>query len=119
MLDTGSSVSWVKNYTVSNTTVTSDAVFSTRYGLGSIEGQVVYDTMRVGALEVTNQAIGAISQSVDMDVNGLLGLGPSELAQGTFTSGVVVSTMVETLLEQGQIQQSVYQLGKSASSVRV
>lgn len=111
MLDTGSSVSWVKNYSSSNTTTYSNAEFATRYGLGSIEGQIIYDTLHIGDMTVSNQGIGAISNSVDMDVNGLLGLGPAELAQGTFTSGVVVSTVMETLLAQAQIEEAVFQLG--------
>ncbi|KAF8877827.1 aspartic peptidase A1 [Gymnopilus junonius] len=65
---------------------TGDSV-SVSYGSGSFSGEEYTDQVSVGrGLEITNQSIGGF--------DGILGLGPTDLTQGTLSSGSIIPPLI-------------------------
>ena len=56
------------------------------------------------ALVIENQSIGVASQAQGFqNVDGILGVGPVDLTQGTVSSGGLVPTVTDNLFSQGTI----------------
>ncbi|KAL7284813.1 hypothetical protein ACG7TL_002123 [Trametes sanguinea] len=88
LVDTGSSNTFVgagKAFVASSTTLMTDNVMSVTYGSGFFEGVQVYDDIELAeGLIIRNQSIGValVSQGFD-GVDGILGIGPTDLTCGT------------------------------------
>ncbi|KZV75452.1 acid protease [Peniophora sp. CONT] len=124
IVDTGSSNTWVgasTPYTPGDTsTNTGNAVVSTcrcrrgssetdagfqsvSYGSGSFSGTEYTDTVTLGSLTVTNQSIGVATQADFPQFDGILGIGPTDLTEGTVDGVDEVPTFTDNLFQEGTI----------------
>ncbi|KAH7886050.1 aspartic peptidase domain-containing protein [Phlebopus sp. FC_14] len=114
IVDTGSSNTWVGASTpyvkTSTSTATGEAV-SVTYGSGSFSGEEYYDTVTLGSgLTINSQSIGVASRSTGFNgVDGIVGIGPVDLTQGTLTNepSTTIPTVTDNLYTQGTISQEV------------
>ncbi|KAG9310078.1 aspartic peptidase domain-containing protein [Chiua virens] len=111
-VDTGSSSTWVgagKSYTQTNTSKDTGDSVSVTYGSGSFSGEEWLDTVTLSSgLVISQQSIGVASSSTGFSgVDGILGVGPVDLTQGTVTNTGTVPTVTDNLLSQGTISQEV------------
>ncbi|KAG2368809.1 aspartic peptidase domain-containing protein [Suillus spraguei] len=114
IVDTGSSNTWVgadTKYVVTSTSVdTGDAVEVT-YGSGSFSGTEYLDTVTLGTgLTITKQSIGVAATSTGFDgVDGIVGIGPLILTEGTLTDypDTTIPTVTENLYTEGTIAEIV------------
>ncbi|PPQ71025.1 hypothetical protein CVT26_011490 [Gymnopilus dilepis] len=109
IVDTGSSNTWVGAGTryvqTSTSTKTSNSV-SVSYGSGSFSGTEYTDTVTIGSgLVITKQSIGVASRSSGFQgVDGILGIGPIDLTEGTLSSSSqTIPTVTDNLFSQGTI----------------
>ncbi|KZS88601.1 acid protease, partial [Sistotremastrum niveocremeum HHB9708] len=106
LIDTGSSNLWIgalKKYTKTSSskcTGTGTGPFSVEYGSGSVSGSYCFDTVTLApTLVIKNQAIGIASSAQGFSgVDGILGLGPADLTEGT-VSGLPATTNVATVMD--------------------
>lgn len=108
IVDTGSSNTWVganAPYEHTSTSLDTGKQVSVTYGSGSFSGTEFYDQLTFSSDLVFNQSIGVASTSSGFnDVNGILGIGPVNLTQGTVQDVDSVPTVVDSLFEQGLIE---------------
>ncbi|KAF8902546.1 aspartic protease [Gymnopilus junonius] len=110
IVDTGSSNTWVGAGTeyveTSTSTQTSNSVYVS-YGSGSFSGIEYTDTVTIGSsLTITEQSIGVASSSTGFDsVDGILGIGPLDLTEGTLSPDYssTIPTVTDNLFFQGII----------------
>ncbi|KAI0733299.1 aspartic peptidase domain-containing protein [Fomitopsis betulina] len=110
IVDTGSSNTWVGASTAyvatSSSTDTNQAV-SVSYGSGSFSGTEYLDTVTLASgLSITQQSIGVASKSSGFTgVDGILGIGPEDLTEGTLTNepDTLIATVVQNAYKQGLI----------------
>jgi len=108
LIDTGSSNTWVGAGTRYRQTSTSKATGNTvnvSYGSGSFSGNEFTDQVTLGdSLVIRNQSIGvATTANGFSDVDGILGIGPVDLTQGTVSNTETVPTVTDNLFKQGTI----------------
>ncbi|KAG6330644.1 hypothetical protein ID866_8446 [Astraeus odoratus] len=114
IVDTGSSNTWVgasTPYKPTNTSVDSNEPVSVTYGSGSFSGTEWYDTVTLASdLIIPNQSIAVASTSTGFDgVDGIVGIGPVDLTQGTLTNepNTYIPTVTDNLYSQGTISEEV------------
>ncbi|KAF8214900.1 acid protease [Mycena galopus ATCC 62051] len=113
LIDTGSSNTWVKNTCYQETSTCKDTrqEFSLQYGQGSTSGTLYTDQVTLcPTLVINNQLIGVAQEATDMDgVDGIMGIGPVCLTQGTITSdpSAEIPTVTDNCLAQKLINQEV------------
>jgi len=80
---------------------------SVTYGSGDFQGTEFTDTVSLGGgLTVTKQSIGVASSSDGFQgVDGILGIGPVDLTQGTLSpaTNTLIPTITDNLFSQGVI----------------
>ncbi|KAG1884008.1 acid protease [Suillus subluteus] len=108
LIDTGSSNTWVgakTAYKRTNTSVATGDSVSVSYGTGSFSGEEYLDTVTLSsALVITKQSIGVASSVRDFDqADGILGVGPTFLTQGTVSNVDSVPTVTDNLYSKGTI----------------
>ncbi|KAF5343242.1 hypothetical protein D9758_013409 [Tetrapyrgos nigripes] len=108
LIDTGSSNTWVgagKKYTPTSTSKSTRHTVNVSYGSGQFSGTEFTDTVDLGEdLVIQNQSIGVSSQAQGFnDVDGILGIGPVDLTQGTVEGEGTIPTVTDNLLSQGTI----------------
>ncbi|KAK2465564.1 hypothetical protein APHAL10511_002456 [Amanita phalloides] len=105
IVDTGSSNTWVgagKPFTPTSSTTATGQVFQVTYGSGSVLGLELSDTVRLTEdLILNGQSIGdAISATGFQGVDGILGLGPTGLTEGTVVGlGGSITGTVPTVVD--------------------
>jgi len=113
IVDTGSSNTWVGAGTAYKETSTSKATgynVEVTYGSGSFSGKEYTDTVTLGTLTITEQSIGVASTSEGFEgVDGILGIGPTDLTEGTLTNDedAEIPTVTDNLYSQGTISTEV------------
>ncbi|EIW86974.1 aspartic proteinase [Coniophora puteana RWD-64-598 SS2] len=113
IVDTGSSNTWVGAGTAYEETSTSKATgynVEVTYGSGSFSGKEYTDTVTLGTLTITGQSIGVASTSEGFEgVDGILGIGPTDLTEGTLTNDedAEIPTVTDNLYSQGTISTEV------------
>jgi cathepsin E len=114
LIDTGSSNTWLgatKKYVVTSTSVKTSNKVSVSYGSGSFSGTEYTDTVTLSSsLVITKQSIGVASTSSDFTgLDGILGVGPVALTQGTLSPGTntLIPTVTDNLFSQGTISSNV------------
>ncbi|KAI5834836.1 acid protease [Schizophyllum commune Tattone D] len=111
IVDTGSSNTWVgavKAYSPSDTSRDTGDFVIVQYGSGFFVGQEYLDRVTLSnQLVINNQSIGAafLQQGID-PFDGILGLGPTDLTQGTLVieSEDTIPTVTDNLFGQKTIQ---------------
>ncbi|KAJ7636404.1 putative cathepsin E [Roridomyces roridus] len=111
VVDTGSSNTWVGSDTKfiagSTGNNTGNAV-EVDYGSGGFIGDEYTDAVSIGGTGVKQQSIGVAQLAIGFDgVDGILGLGPVELTQGTVQGVSEVPTFMQTLVSEGVIAQNI------------
>ncbi|TDL21814.1 aspartic protease [Rickenella mellea] len=109
LIDTGSSNTWIgagTAYKKTSTSTDTGKKVSVSYGSGSFSGEEFTDTVTLSSsLVITKQSIGVASTSTGFDgFDGILGIGPVDLTQGTLSgSSATVPTVTDNLFSQGKI----------------
>ncbi|KAG2344507.1 acid protease [Suillus weaverae] len=108
LIDTGSSNTWVgANLPYNPTTSSQDTgnTINVSYGSGTMSGEEYTDTVTLGSnLVIQNQGIGVASSAQGFQgVDGILGVGPVDLTQGTVSNTLDVPTVTDNLYAQGTI----------------
>ncbi|KAH0591103.1 Polyporopepsin [Termitomyces sp. J132] len=118
IVDTGSSNTWVGAGTSYKTTSTSSRTsnrVSVTYGSGSFSGTEYTDQVTIASgLVIPSQSIGVASRATGFDgVDGILGIGPVDLTQGTLSpaSSSLIPTVTDNAFSEGLI--SANQIGIS------
>ncbi|KAI0263910.1 aspartic peptidase domain-containing protein [Gloeopeniophorella convolvens] len=126
LIDTGSSNTWVgagKKYKQTSTSKSTGKKVSVSYGSGSFSGTEFTDQVTLASeLVIQSQSIGVASTAQGFDdVDGILGIGPVDLTEGTVGGQTPVPTVTDNLFKQGTIStESIgifYQPSTSAESV--
>ncbi|KAG1809544.1 aspartic peptidase domain-containing protein, partial [Suillus variegatus] len=112
LVDTGSSNTWIganKAYAKTATSKDTGNTFSVQYGIGSVSGEEYTDTVTLNSdLVIENQSICVASESSGMDgLDGILGVGPVDLTQGTVSNTYKVATVTDNLYKQRTIDSEV------------
>ncbi|KAH9057474.1 aspartic peptidase domain-containing protein [Lactarius vividus] len=108
LIDTGSSNTWVgahKEYNQTSTSKSTGRRVSVSYGSGSFSGTEFIDQVTLSpSLVVNSQSIGVAYTSQGFnDVDGILGIGPVDLTEGTIGRGTPIPTITDNLFKQGTI----------------
>ncbi|EIW81194.1 acid protease [Coniophora puteana RWD-64-598 SS2] len=108
LIDTGSSNTWVgasKKYTPTSTSKNTGNAINVSYGSGKMSGKEYTDTVTLSSdLVIRNQSIGVASSAQGFsDVDGIIGIGPVDLTQGTVSNTSNVPTVTDNLFAQGTI----------------
>ncbi|KAF5386467.1 hypothetical protein D9757_005902 [Collybiopsis confluens] len=118
LVDSGSSNTWVganttNAYVPSSSSVWTDDIVIVEYGSGYFFGYEYYDTLTLSnALVITNQSLGGASFSQGFTtMDGILGIGPIALTDGTILGSTApvftVPTVSDNLYTQGKISNEV------------
>ncbi|KAG0705809.1 acid protease [Suillus ampliporus] len=108
-IDTGSSNTWIggsSGYTKTSTSQDTGNTFSVTYGdSSSVSGEEYLDTVTLNSdLVIKKQSIGVANSTTGMDgLDGLLGVGPVDLTQGTVSNTDEVPTVMNNLYAQKTI----------------
>ncbi|KAJ7785099.1 aspartic peptidase domain-containing protein [Mycena maculata] len=110
LVDTGSSNTWVgadQAYVETSTSASTGDSVAVSYGSGSFSGAEFTDTVTLApGLVITKQSIGVASQSTGFDgVDGILGIGPTDLTEGTLSESqsTTIPTVTDNLFSAGSI----------------
>ncbi|KAJ3712474.1 aspartic peptidase domain-containing protein [Lentinula raphanica] len=112
IVDTGSSNTWVgatTKYVPSSTSTDTDDRVSVTYGSGRFSGTEYIDEVTLSSsLVITSQSIGVASSSQGFGgTDGILGIGPDDLTEGTVSGVSTVPTVTDNLFNQGTISEKV------------
>ncbi|KAI0365365.1 acid protease [Pilatotrama ljubarskyi] len=118
VVDTGSSNTWVganKTYVQTDTSIDTGVGVTqslltqeVSYGSGVFRGEEFLDTLTIGDVVIKNQSIGdanVFAIGFFQGVDGILGLGPTDLSVNTTGTPGVVPTVLDNAFEQGLIDQ--------------
>ncbi|EIN06383.1 acid protease [Punctularia strigosozonata HHB-11173 SS5] len=104
LIDTGSANIWVgarSTYKRTRTSRDTGNHVAVKYGSGSFSGEQYIDAVTItNALKMRQQPIGGAKKAsgfAEAGIDGVLGLGPRTLAQGTVDNTAMVPTVVDTL----------------------
>ncbi|KAG2368815.1 hypothetical protein BDR07DRAFT_1477728 [Suillus spraguei] len=115
IVDTGSSNTWVgasTDYVPTKTSINTGQPVEVTYGSGYFDGTEYLDTVTLGSgLTITKQSIGVASDSEGFSsgIDGILGIGPVDLTEGTLTNlpETTIPTVTDHLYKQGTIPHDV------------
>ncbi|KAG2155794.1 acid protease [Suillus bovinus] len=121
LIDTGSSNTWVgANLPYKPTSSSHDTgnTVNVSYGSGTMSGKEYTDTVTLGSsLVIQNQGIGVASSAQGFEgVDGILGVGPVDLTQGTVSNTPDVPTVTDNLYAQGTISSNLLGISYEPSS---
>jgi len=102
-VDTGDSV--VCLFTPSTKYLLTTTLQSVSYGSGEFSGEEYLDTVTLSSdLVITKQSIGVASSAQGFDgIDGILGVGPTDLTKGTVSNVDSVPTVTDNLYSKGTI----------------
>jgi len=113
LVDTGSSNTWVgagQPYEQTSSSIQSRDEVSVIYGSGDMSGTEFNDKFSLNSgLNVFGQSIGVATQSTGFDgVDGILGIGPTDLTLGTLSpdTTTLIPTITDNLFSQAVITQN-------------
>ncbi|EJU06274.1 family A1 protease [Dacryopinax primogenitus] len=112
IVDTGSSNTWVgasTQYKATRTSTDTRDKVAVSYGSGSMSGTEYTDTVTLGTgLTITKQSIGVASKTSGFEgVDGIVGIGPTDLTEDTVSGVTEVPTVTDNLYTQGTISEKV------------
>ncbi|KAK0464208.1 acid protease [Desarmillaria tabescens] len=108
LIDTGSSNTWVgadKEYVPSSSSKSTRKTVNVSYGSGSFTGTEYTDQVELAAdLVIDEQSIGVASSAEGFSgVDGILGIGPVDLTEGTVGGSGTIPTVTDNLKSEGKI----------------
>ncbi|KAG0699371.1 acid protease [Suillus ampliporus] len=108
LIDTGSSNTWIganASYNPTSTSVDTGNTVDISYGSGSFSGEEYTDTVTLSSsLVIAAQSIGVASTANGFDdVDGILGVGPTDLTENTVSNVDAVPTVTDNLYSQKNI----------------
>ncbi|KAF5344922.1 hypothetical protein D9758_011584 [Tetrapyrgos nigripes] len=108
LIDTGSSNTFIgadKKYSPTGSSKTTRHAVTVGYGSGQFSGTEYIDTVTLSKdLVIKNQSIAVASEATGFNgVDGILGVGPNDLTEGTVSHEGVVPTVTDNLMSQGTI----------------
>lgn len=109
IIDTGSSNTWVgadlgNALRDTSTTRETGELVEVTYGSGFVFGRVVEDQVALGDLVISSQTIGSALLSEGFQgVDGIVGIGPTDLTEDTTTGLGTVPTVTDNAFAQGLI----------------
>ncbi|CAO3587891.1 unnamed protein product [Absidia cylindrospora] len=140
-LDTGSADLWVPssnckkqscpfggfNTAKSTTFKQTPEKFSIQYGIGSVNGSYVQDTVTVSGVKISQQQFGLATHTKDIliaqesgdaavNANGILGLGYPQLTAATTQNNPAYTPFVFNLVKEGLIQEPVFSVYMNSAS---
>jgi len=127
LVDTGSSNTWVgakKSYVRTASSVSIDQTVNVTYGFGSFSGSAFNDTVTLSPdIVITNQTIGSAITSnafANLNVDGILGLGPPGLSIGKFSPDAKFAppTILDSFITESRTLQPVLGLGLVPTEVK-
>ncbi|KAI8994195.1 acid protease [Trametes punicea] len=109
IIDTGSANTWVgadKPYQQTSSSINTGRTVNVTYGSASLSGTEFIDTVTLSpSLVIEKQSIGVSSSAQGFEgVDGILGLGPSDLTFNTVSGKEIVPTVTDNLFAQGTIK---------------
>ncbi|KAK0202058.1 acid protease [Desarmillaria ectypa] len=109
LIDTGSSNTWVgadKEYVPSSSSKSTRKTVNVSYGSGSFTGTEYTDRVELAPdLVINEQSIGVASSAEGFSgVDGILGIGPVDLTQGTVSGSGTIPTVTDNLKSEGKIE---------------
>ncbi|KAL5492342.1 hypothetical protein ACEPAI_3789 [Sanghuangporus weigelae] len=112
LIDTGSSNTWIganKTYSTTKVSKGTGQTFNVTYGSGNVTGSEYIDTLALSSsLVIDQQSIGVATSSNGLTgLDGILGLGPVDLTQGTVSDTSKVPTVADNLYSQKKINTEV------------
>ncbi|KAF9806956.1 hypothetical protein IEO21_08446 [Rhodonia placenta] len=112
LIDTGSSNTWVgadQKYAPTTSSKSTGNTVNVSYGSGSFSGTEYVDQVTIAPdLVIQQQSIGVATQATGFSgVDGILGVGPTDLTQGTVSNTTTVPTVTDNLFSQGTISTEV------------
>ncbi|KAH7917858.1 acid protease [Leucogyrophana mollusca] len=114
VVDTGSSNTFVGTgipYVKTSTSEPTGETVNVTYGTGYFSGIEYYDQVTLGpSFVITNQSIGDALSYADFEgVDGIVGVGPTILTQGTLTPDTdeLIPTVMDNALKQGLIDEEI------------
>ncbi|KAG1851992.1 acid protease [Suillus tomentosus] len=121
LIDTGSSNTWIGAdlpYEPTSTSYDTGNTINVSYGSGGMFGEEYTDTVTLGPdLVIQNQGIGVASYAEGFEgVDGILGVGPADLTQGTVSNTTEVPTVTDNLYAQGTISSNSLGISYAPSS---
>lgn len=121
LIDTGSSNTWIGAglpYKPTSSSHSTGNTINVSYGSGSMSGKEYTDTVTLGSsLVIQNQSIGVASSAQGFeDVDGILGVGPVDLTEGTVSNTTDVPTVTDNLYAQGTISSNLLGISYEPSS---
>ncbi|RPD54704.1 acid protease [Lentinus tigrinus ALCF2SS1-7] len=107
IVNVGSSNTWVgasTAYIEISSSVDTAEKFEVIYGSGLVFGEEFTDTVTIGDLVIENQGVGVGEIAFGFyGVDGILGIGPVGLTQGTTSGGEAILTVLDNAFAQGSI----------------
>lgn len=108
IVDTGSSNTWVgaaTAYTETSTSQDTGDEVSVEYGSGFFFGEEFLDQVSLSpGLTIPQQSIGVAELAFGFNgVDGILGIGPTDLTEDTTTSGDIIPTVLDNAFELGLV----------------
>ncbi|KAG2368810.1 aspartic peptidase domain-containing protein [Suillus spraguei] len=124
IVDTGSSNTWIgasTKYVVTRTSINTGQPVAVGYGSGFFSGTEYLDTVTIGSgVTITNQSIGvaATASGFATGIDGILGIGPVDLTEGTLTNlpTTTIPTVTDDLYKKGSIPQDIISIFFQPSS---
>ncbi|KAG1766187.1 acid protease [Suillus occidentalis] len=121
LIDTGSSNTWVGAnlpYKPTSSSHKTGNTINVSYGSGTMSGEEYTDTVTLGSnLVIQNQGVGVASSAQGFQgVDGILGVGPVDLTQGTVSNTPDVPTVTDNLYAQGIISSDLLGVSYEPSS---
>ncbi|KAH7909946.1 acid protease [Hygrophoropsis aurantiaca] len=114
VVDTGSSNTFVgtgKKYVRTSTSEATGETVNVTYGSGYFSGLEYTDTVTLAStLVITKQSIGDALEYADFEgVDGIVGVGPTDLTQGTLSpdTNAMIPTVMDNALKQGWITEEI------------
>ncbi|OCH93069.1 acid protease [Obba rivulosa] len=112
IVDTGSSNTFVgaeKPYVLTSTSRKTEETVSVSYGSGQFSGPQYFDTVTLGELTIPQQGIAdaQLAQGFGPGIDGILGIGPTDLTEGTLSPNAlgVIPTVTDNAYFEGLISQ--------------
>ncbi|KAI0089551.1 aspartic proteinase precursor [Irpex rosettiformis] len=107
IVDTGSSNTWVgatTPFAATSTTVDTGEIVFVEYGSGFVLGNQLLDQVSFGGITIPQQGIGsALLSDGFQGVDGIIGIGPTDLTLGTTSDGNEVPTVTDNAFTAGLI----------------